>query len=126
MRQRNFRFILALATTAAATLSVCPLGSAHPSGATREAKTTIRVKAGEMYFKLSTKSVAKPGVVLFVVKNVGRLAHDFRINGKQTKLIQPSKSATLVASFKKAGKYPYKCTVRGHAAAGMKGVFTVR
>jgi uncharacterized cupredoxin-like copper-binding protein len=126
MRQRNSRFILALATTAFVALSGCPLGSAHPSGATREAKTMIQVKAGEMFFRLSTKSVAKPGSVAFVVKNIGRLAHDFRINGKQTKLIQPRKSATLVVSFKKAGKYPYKCTVRGHAAAGMKGVFTVR
>jgi hypothetical protein len=24
----------------------------------------------------------------------------------------------------KKGKHPYKCTVPGHAAAGMKGVFT--
>jgi uncharacterized cupredoxin-like copper-binding protein len=29
-------------------------------------------------------------------------------------------------SFKKKGKYPYLCTVPGHAEAGMKGVFTVR
>ena len=29
-------------------------------------------------------------------------------------------------TFKKKGKYPYLCTVPGHAAAGMKGVFTVR
>jgi uncharacterized cupredoxin-like copper-binding protein len=29
-------------------------------------------------------------------------------------------------SFKKKGKYSYLCTVPGHAAGGMKGVFTVR
>jgi uncharacterized cupredoxin-like copper-binding protein len=28
-------------------------------------------------------------------------------------------------TFLKAGKYPYLCTVTGHAAAGMKGTFTV-
>jgi uncharacterized cupredoxin-like copper-binding protein len=32
----------------------------------------------------------------------------------------------LVITFKKKAKYPYLCTVFGHAAAGMKGVFTVR
>ena len=28
-------------------------------------------------------------------------------------------------NFAKAGSYPYLCTVPGHAAAGMKGTFTV-
>ena len=36
------------------------------------------------------------------------------------------KTARLVVTFKKKGKYTYLCTVPGHAAAGMKGVFTVR
>jgi Copper binding proteins, plastocyanin/azurin family len=40
-------------------------------------------------------------------------------------LIQPGKTAKLVVTFKKKGKYPYLCTVPGDAAAGMKGVFTV-
>jgi uncharacterized cupredoxin-like copper-binding protein len=29
-------------------------------------------------------------------------------------------------TFAKKGRYPYSCTVPGHAAAGMKGTFTVR
>ena len=41
-------------------------------------------------------------------------------------MIQPGKSAKLAVTFKKAGKFSYLCTVPGHAAAGMKGVFTVR
>jgi uncharacterized cupredoxin-like copper-binding protein len=32
--------------------------------------------------------------------------HDFKINGKQTPLIQPGKTARLVVGFKKKGKYP--------------------
>jgi uncharacterized cupredoxin-like copper-binding protein len=39
--------------------------------------------------------------------------------------IQPGTTAKLVVTFKK-GKYPYLCTVPGHAEAGMKGVLTVR
>ena len=57
--------------------------------------------------------------------NVGHVLHDFKINGKKTPLIQPGKTAKLVVTFKKNGKYRYLCTVPGHAEAGMKGVFTV-
>jgi alcohol dehydrogenase (cytochrome c) len=88
--------------------------------------TTIQVKGGEFFFRLSTKSAAKPGKVTFVFKNVGHVLHDFSISGKKTPLTQPGKTARLVVTFKKKGKYPYRCTVPGHAEAGMKGVFTVR
>ena len=68
---------------------------------------------------------AKPGPVTFAVKNIGHVAHDFRIDGKQTPLIEPGKTAQLAVSFSKSGKYPYLCTVPGHAAAGMKGLIKV-
>jgi plastocyanin len=80
----------------------------------------------EFFFRLSTKSAAKPGKVTFVFKNIGHVQHDFRIAGKQTPLLQPGKTAKLVVTFKKKGKYSYLCTVPGHAEAGMKGTFTVR
>ena len=41
-------------------------------------------------------------------------------------LIAPGETAKLVVSFTRAGSFPYLCTVPGHAAAGMKGTFTVR
>jgi plastocyanin len=41
-------------------------------------------------------------------------------------LIQPDKTATLAVTFTKKGKYRYLCTVPGHAALGMRGVFAVR
>jgi uncharacterized cupredoxin-like copper-binding protein len=85
-----------------------------------------KVKGGEFFFKLSTKSAARPGKVTFVFKNTGSVLHDFSIHGKKTPLIQPGKTAKLVVSFTKKGKYPYMCTVPGHAQAGMKGTFTVR
>jgi outer membrane protein assembly factor BamB len=88
--------------------------------------TSVQVKGGEFFFRLSTKSVAKPGKVTFVFKNIGHVTHDFKINGKVTPMIQPGATTKLVATFKKKGKYSYLCTVPGHAAAGMKGVFTVR
>jgi len=97
---------------------------AHPS---RTAATSVKVTAGspsEFHFTLSASSV-KHGAVTFAITNKGKLAHDFSINGKKTALIQPGKSATLSVTFAKAGSYPYKCTVPGHAAAGMKGTLKV-
>ena len=102
---------------------VCALGVVGSAGA---ATSTVQVKAGEFFFKLSKTSIAKPGTVVFTVKNAGHIAHDFKIAGKKTALIQPGKSATLKVKFAKAGKYAYLCTVPGHASAGMKGRFTVR
>jgi len=89
------------------------------------AATTVQVKGGEFFFKLSTRSIAKPGPVTFVFKNVGHVQHDFKIDGKLTPIISPGKTARLAVTFKKKGTFPYLCTVPGHAAAGMKGVFAV-
>lgn len=90
--------------------------------------TTVKVKAGvggALKFSLSTKT-APAGTVRFVVTNVSSLPHDFWIAGKKTPMLNSKgKSATLTVKLKK-GKYGYKCTVPGHAAAGMKGTFTVR
>src|SRR5262245_9508737 len=99
-------------------------GSAAASAAT--AGVSVQVKGGEFFFRLSTKTAKKAGKVTFVFKNVGHVLHDFRINGKQTPLIQPGKTAKLAVTFKQKGKYTYLCTVPGHAEAGMNGTFTVR
>jgi uncharacterized cupredoxin-like copper-binding protein len=126
MRQLTTRSMSTLSAVAVAALALVPLATGHSDRQTRAAATTIQVKGGEFFFKLATKSIAKPGKVTFVFKNVGHVAHDFKINGKTTPLLQPGKTAKLVVSFKKKAKYPYLCTVPGHAAAGMKGLFTVR
>jgi uncharacterized cupredoxin-like copper-binding protein len=114
----------AVVAVAVAALALVPLGSAHPDKSA--AATTIQVKGGEFFFRLSSKTLSKPAKVRFVFKNTGHVLHDFSIGGTKTPLIQPGKTATLAITFKKKGKYPYLCTVPGHAQAGMKGVFTVR
>jgi uncharacterized cupredoxin-like copper-binding protein len=63
--------------------------------------------------------------VTFKFTNKGKLKHDFKIAGKATKVIAKGKSQSITVSLKK-GTYSYLCTVKGHAAAGMKGKFTVR
>ena len=126
MKQPATRSILMLATVVVAALAFAQLGSAQTESRTAATASTISVKGGEFYFKLSSKSIARPGKVTFVLKNVGHVRHDFKIAGRTTSRIQPGKTARLVVTFKKKAKYAYLCTVPGHAAAGMKGVFTVR
>ena len=99
---------------------------ALPANAHRNA-TVVKVTAGkpsEFRFTLSVKTV-KHGTVTFAVTGAGALPHDFQINGKKTKLLSSGQSQNLTVTFAKAGKYPYLCTVTGHAAAGMKGTLTV-
>jgi uncharacterized cupredoxin-like copper-binding protein len=86
--------------------------------------TKVKVTAKEFKFALNQKT-AKRGIVIFKVTNVGALKHDFAIKGRKTRVLSHGQSATLRVTFLRAGHYPYKCTVPGHAAAGMKGVFTI-
>jgi uncharacterized cupredoxin-like copper-binding protein len=72
-----------------------------------------------------SKKTAKRGIVVFKVTNVGKVSHDFSINGRKTKMLNHGQSDSLRVTFLRKGHYPYKCTVPGHAAAGMKGVFTI-
>ena len=123
MRQHIIRSAVAVAL---ASLAFVQLASARSHLQAAATATTVQVKGGEFFYRLSTKSIAKPGTVTFVFKNVGHVLHDFKISGKKTPLLQPGRTARLVVTFQKKGRYPYSCTVPGHASAGMKGVFTVR
>jgi uncharacterized cupredoxin-like copper-binding protein len=111
---------------AIAAVSAWALPAGAQRGATRA--TTVTVTAGkpsEFRFKLSKLKVPK-GAVTFKVTNAGTIVHDFKIAGKKTKNLTPGQSQTIKVTFKKAGKYKFLCTVTGHAAAGMKGVLTVK
>jgi plastocyanin len=126
MKPFTTRSIASFAAVAIAALSLVALAPARIEQPTSAAATTIQVKGGEFFFRLSSKSIRKPGKVTFSFKNIGHVGHDFAVNGRRTPIIQPGKTARLVVTFKKKGKWVYKCTVPGHAAAGMKGTFTVR
>jgi uncharacterized cupredoxin-like copper-binding protein len=114
------RLALSLATVVVAGSWVVP-ATADPTAA----RVTVTAgKPSEFRFTLSPRSVRK-GTVVFRVVNKGGIPHDFKVNGKKTPLLSPGKSATLTVAFAKTGKFPYLCTVPGHAAAGMKGVLAV-
>jgi uncharacterized cupredoxin-like copper-binding protein len=119
------RPFIALVAAGGMALGLVQLASADVPQ-TAHAAATTQVKGREFRFTLSSKSVAKPGTVTFNFTNTGTVAHDFKIDGKTTPLVQPGHTAKLVVRFRKTGKFSYLCTVPGHAAAGMRGVFTVR
>jgi uncharacterized cupredoxin-like copper-binding protein len=122
LRARTVGPLVAVATLFGAGYALAA-GSAAQAGQ-HSAVTTVTVAASEFKFKLS-KTTAPVGTVVFKVVNNGKIAHDFKINGKSTPLIKPHKSATLKVVFKKKGRYSYLCTVPGHARLGMKGVLAV-
>jgi nitrite reductase (NO-forming) len=104
-------------------------GTAHPQAASSRqaanAVTHVTVAASEFKFVFSKRSIPAAGTVIFTVVNKGKISHNFKIGGKTTPNLLPGKSATLTVKFTKKGHYPYLCTIPGHAAAGMKGVFAV-
>jgi plastocyanin len=91
----------------------------------RVAAATDRVTMTEFHFAFSPASVHK-GLVRFTLRNKGSVGHDLKINGKKSATIGPGKTGSLSVTFRKAGRYPYLCTISGHAAAGMKGVLVVK
>lgn len=112
-----------IAVVAALAALMVAVGASAQTSAT--AVTVTAGKPSEFRFTLSKKTVAK-GVVSFKVTNKGMIAHDFKIAGKKTASLKTGKTQTLKVTFKKAGKYPYLCTIPGHAAAGMKGTLVVK
>ncbi|HJX47355.1 MAG TPA: cupredoxin domain-containing protein [Gaiellaceae bacterium] len=104
-------------------------GTASPQAASSHqaanATTRITVAASEFKFVFSKRSIPAAGTVIFTVVNKGKISHNFFIAGKVTPNLLPGKSATLTVKFKKKGHYAYLCTIPGHAAAGMKGTFSV-
>jgi len=122
IRLRFVFALLGLGVAGVATALAIPAVGARPSASNT---VTIKVTATEFKFALSKRTVAVGTTVIFKVTNRGKIAHDFKINGKKTPLIQPGKTATFKVVFKKKGKLGYVCTVAGHAANGMKGSFGV-
>ncbi len=115
--KRIVSVLIAAAVAAAAYFALTPFAGASSTA------TTVRVTAKDTFrFVLSRRS-APHGRTIFKIINKGSLRHDFKIAGKKTKLLGHNQTATLIVRLTK-GKHRYLCTVPGHAAAGMKGVFT--
>jgi plastocyanin len=114
--------LLTLVSTIAAAVSLAAVAQSATNA------QTVRVTEVDYSIKLSTKP--KPGVVKFVIRNVGDDGHDFWLKGGgktwKTRIIGEAGSATLRATLKKGVKYSYWCAVGSHRSKGMSGSFIAR
>lgn len=114
----------ATTTQATTTVAVPPPATttttAKPKPKPAPAAQTIQVTETE--FKITLDKQPKAGDVTFDVKNVGKIPHDFVVQGaggtKGTPLLQPGRSAKLTVTLT-PGRYDAFCSVPGHKAAGM-------
>jgi uncharacterized cupredoxin-like copper-binding protein len=102
-------------------------GVAQQGEAAGGGSTTVNVVAKNMRFALDPAQ-ASAGTITFVVTNDDPMPHDFAIevNGVEhkTAMIDAGKTESLIVDLE-PGMYKYRCTVTGHALAGMRGTFTV-
>jgi uncharacterized cupredoxin-like copper-binding protein len=126
MRRGLTIFVLAALAAAGLAAGLFASGSAATTTTKKPKLVTSKVTviASEFKFAFSKRTVPA-GTVIFTVVNKGKIAHNFFIAGKVTPMLLPGKSAKLTVKLKKKGHYAYLCTVVGHAAAGMRGTFSV-
>jgi uncharacterized cupredoxin-like copper-binding protein len=128
-----------------AAVSAAPYGrAADPAHATR----TIRVDMTDrLRFTPAEVSVEKGELVRFVVKNSGKLEHEFVLGTlaelkQHAQLMQehpgmehdapnmahvpPGKARSIAWQFIESGEFYYGCLVPGHFEAGMVGKVVVR
>jgi uncharacterized cupredoxin-like copper-binding protein len=95
-----------------------------PSDAARIAVVTI--EAREFGFNPAALTIPASGATRIVVKDAGRIVHNFTIDALGVQVVVPpggSSEVTLVDP--QPGTYQFYCSVSGHKEAGMVGTITV-
>jgi uncharacterized cupredoxin-like copper-binding protein len=117
------------------------------AGEAKEAKRSIDVgMADNMRFTPDRIDVRQGETIRFVVKNTGKVMHEFVIgtkaeNGKHAELmvkfpnmehdepymahVPPGKTGEIVWTFNRAGEFEFACLIAGHYQAGMVGTIKV-
>src|SRR6478609_542511 len=99
---------------------------AATAGAATGGETNLNINAIDIAWEEKTLTGPADQDFTITVTNKGQATHDFAIPdlGIQTEMLQPGQSATVTVNAP-AGDYQYKCTVPGHAEAGMVGTLTL-
>ena len=107
---------------------ICSFVVAAGVGAANNMATPVKVTVtmSDFKFKLSKTSVPSRTPVVFTVVNKGPSPHDFALPGRKTPVKPSNTTVTLKATFARAGKVRYVCTVPRHASLGMVGNLTVK
>ena len=114
-------YVLLAVTAALMALAVAPVSAAR-AGATKAQVVTGEDDRVQIRV-LDQSSASRQGDLPPPQQGKARTRSENRPQDQRAG--QPGKTGVLVVTLKK-GRYPYLCTVPGHAAAGMKGVLTVR
>jgi uncharacterized cupredoxin-like copper-binding protein len=94
-------------------------------GALAGNSAVVTVAMADFAYALSPRTVAA-GPMTFQVKNVGAVQHDFEIVGHGKTAVLDAGGTEDMHIVLPPGTYEYRCTVPGHAEAGMKGMLEVR
>jgi uncharacterized cupredoxin-like copper-binding protein len=83
----------------------------------------VNVRLTDTQITLSTKGVHDVNYVDFLVRNVGKVPHDFRIGGLASKSVKSGQLVHFIVSFPVYGKYHYSCKLK--CTPKMSGSFQV-
>jgi len=118
-----------------------------PKKAAKVVEIVMSDTDGVMVFKPDHLEFARGDAVKFVIRNDGKLSHEFVLGAKSEnkahaammaempdmkhddpngKTVEAGKSATLVWKFSRAGEFEFACLIPGHYDAGMHGVVVVK
>lgn len=128
--------------------------AAHPAGEPGDPRRPSRIvqiamretEDGRMLFSPATLSVKRGEQVRFVLRNVGKIEHEFVLDSVEGNAehkaamasnptmehhdpnaakVAAGKSGELVWRFTTRGEFEFACLIPGHYEAGMKGIVTV-
>ena len=147
--QTGNRRVLNLVVATAALLAVSAISASAATSRSADSEIVVTLgKPGELNMQTSTKS-AKAGEVAFVVKNKGKLEHEFILlrtkkpghklpprSDEPQKVSEPGFAAELediepghtivLALPLKQGHYVLLCNIEGHYAGGMRADLSLR
>jgi glucose/arabinose dehydrogenase len=121
------RLLLVAVTAGAAGVLASGLHGAggNTAAAPPPSQAPVAVTLVDFRIRLS-RTVVRPGRVVFQVVNKGRLIHDIEFPGRGgSRQLRPGQSQRFALTFRKGGTYRYLCAISGHAALGMKGTLRV-
>jgi plastocyanin len=117
---------------AALTLALVSTGGAAAAHAGRAHSASTAVGVGEREFRIYPyRTKTRPGTVRFNITNLGEDAHNLQVRGphgyrsRTTPDIGSGEGFSLTTHLRRVGRYTLICTKPGHAARGMKAIFTV-
>jgi hypothetical protein len=85
--------------------------------------TVVRVQLSDRTIVLSKKAASHVTFVDFIVRNSGKVTHNFTIGGYSTHPLKTGQTQHLYVGFPVSGKYKYASTV--HATPTMTGTFRI-